>query len=149
VACTYVRSEVNPQFAAIVPPTEVVLVIVFDIEMEHSSGTATICIPYSMIEPILNKLKANFQSEQMEVDQVWINRLQRELMQTEVEVVAELGQTQMTPRELLGLHKGDVMMLNKDVSEPLYVKVENTAKLRGYSGVSRGMKAIQITEVLQ
>ena len=45
VACTYVRSEVNPQFAAIVPPTDVVLVIVFDIEMENSSGTATICIP--------------------------------------------------------------------------------------------------------
>jgi flagellar motor switch protein FliM len=149
VACTYVRSEVNPQFAAIVPPTDVVLVVVFDIEMENSSGTATICIPYSMIEPILSKLKANFQSEQMEVDQAWINRLQRELMQTEVEMVAELGQTQMTPRDLLGLHEGDVMMLNKDVSEPLYIKVEETAKLRGYSGVSRGMKAIQITEVLQ
>ena len=149
VACTYVRSEVNPQFAAIVPPTDVVLVIVFDIEMENSSGTATICIPYSMIEPIINKLKANFQSEQMEVDQVWVNRLRAELMQIEVEMVAELGQTQMTPRDLLGLHEGDVVMLGKDVSDPLYIKTEGTAKFRGYSGVSRGMKAIQITEVLQ
>jgi len=149
VACTYVRSEVNPQFAAIVPPTDVVLVIVFDIEMENSSGTATICIPYSMIEPIINKLKANFQSEQMEVDQVWINRLRGELMKIEVEMVAELGQTQMTARELLGLHEGDVVMLNKDVSDPLYIKTEGTAKFRGYSGVSRGMKAIQITEFLQ
>lgn len=149
VACTYVRSEVNPQFAAIVPPTDVVLVIVFDIEMESSSGTVTICIPYSMIESIINKLKANFQSEQMEVDQVWIKRLKGELMQTEVEMVAELGQAQMTPRDLLGLHEGDVMMLGKDVSDPLFVKIEGTAKLKGYSGVSRGMKAVQITEVLQ
>ena len=149
VACTYVRSEVNPQFAAIVPPTDVVLVIVFDIEMENSSGTATICIPYSMVEPILNKLKANFQSEQMEVDEVWINRLRGELMQTEVEMVAELGQAQMTPRDLLGLQEGNVLMLNKDVSDPLYIKTEGTAKFRGYSGVSRGMKAVQITEVLQ
>ncbi|MDH5457704.1 MAG: flagellar motor switch protein FliM [Nitrospinota bacterium] len=149
VACTYVRSEVNPQFAAIVPPTDVVLVIVFDIEMENSSGTATICIPYSMIEPIINKLKANFQSEQMEVDQVWVNRLRGELMKTEVEMVAELGQAQITPRELLGLQKGNVLMLGRDVSDPLYIKTEGTAKFRGYSGVSRGMKAIQITEVLQ
>jgi flagellar motor switch protein FliM len=149
VACTYVRSEVNPQFAAIVPPTDVVLVIVFDIEMENSSGTATICIPYSMIEPIINKLKANFQSEQMEVDQVWVNRLRGELMKTEVEMVAELGQAQMTPRELLSLQKGNVLMLGRDVSDPLYIKTEGTAKFRGYSGVSRGMKAIQITEVLQ
>ena len=149
VACTYVRSEVNPQFAAIVPPTDVVLVIVFDIEMENSSGTATICIPYSMIESIINKLKANFQSEQMEVDQVWINRLRGELMQIEVEMVAELGQAQMTPRDLLGLHEGDVVMLGKDVSDPLYINIAGNAKFRGYSGISRGMKAIQITDVLK
>ncbi|MEE9498782.1 MAG: flagellar motor switch protein FliM [Nitrospinaceae bacterium] len=149
VACTYVRSEVNPQFAAIVPPTDVVLVIVFDIEMENSSGTATICIPYSMIESIINKLKANFQSEQMEVDQVWINRLRGELMQIKVEMVAELGQAQMTPRDLLGLHEGDVVMLGKDVSDPLYINIAGNAKFRGYSGISRGMKAIQITDVLE
>lgn len=148
VACTYVRSEVNPQFAAIVPPTDVVLVIVFDIEMENSSGTVTICIPYSMVEPIINKLKANFQSEQLEVDQVWVNRMRGELMQTQVEVMAELGQTQMTPKELLVLEEGDVVMLGKDVSDPLYIKIEGTPKFRGYSGVSRGMKAVQITEVL-
>ena len=148
VACTYVRSEVNPQFAAIVPPTDVVLVIVFDIEMENSSGTVTICIPYSMVEPIINKLKANFQSEQLEVDQVWVNRMRGELMQTQVEVMAELGQTQMTPKELLVLEEGDVVMLGKDVSDPLYIKIEGTPKFRGYSGVSRGMKAVQITQVL-
>ena len=123
--------------------------IVFDIEMENSSGTATICIPYSMIESIINKLKANFQSEQMEVDQVWINRLRGELMQIEVEMVAELGQAQMTPRDLLGLHEGDVVMLGKDVSDPLYINIAGNAKFRGYSGISRGMKAIQITDVLK
>ncbi len=149
LSCSYVRSEVNPQFAAIVPPTDVVLVIVFDIEMENSSGTVTICLPYSMIEPIISKLKANFQSEQMEVDQVWVNRLRGELMQTEVELVAELGQVQITPKDILGLKVGDVMMLGKDVSDPLHISIEGTTKFRGYSGVSRGMKAVQITQVLQ
>ncbi|MCZ6541005.1 MAG: flagellar motor switch protein FliM [Nitrospinae bacterium] len=149
LSCSYVRSEVNPQFAAIVPPTDVVLVIVFDIEMENSSGTVTICLPYSMIEPIISKLKANFQSEQMEVDQVWINRLRGELMQTEVELVAELGQVQITPKDILRLKVGDVMMLGKDVSDPLHISIGGTTKFRGYSGVSRGMKAVQITQVLQ
>ena len=149
LSCSYVRSEVNPQFAAIVPPTDVVLVIVFDIEMENFSGSVTICLPYSMIEPIINKLKANFQSEQMEVDQVWVNRLRGELMQTEVELVAELGQVQITPKDILRLKVGDVMMLGKDVSDPLHISIEGNTKFRGYSGVSRGMKAVQITQVLQ
>lgn len=149
LSCSYVRSEVNPQFAAIVPPTDVVLVIVFDIEMENFSGSVTICLPYAMIEPIINKLKANFQSEQMEVDQVWVNRLRGELMQTEVELVAELGQVQITPKDILRLKVGDVMMLGKDVSDPLHISIEGNTKFRGYSGVSRGMKAVQITQVLQ
>jgi len=149
VTTTYVRSEVNPQFAAIVPPTDVVLVIVFDIEMENSSGSITICIPYAAVEPIISKLKANFQSEQMEADQVWIKRLRRELMQTEVEAVAELGKTSINPGDLLKLKVGDTIMLGNDVSDPLKVKVEGLNKYLGFPGVSRGMKAIQVTKVIE
>jgi len=149
VTCNYVRSEVNPQFAAIVPPTDVVLVIVFDIEMENCSGSITICIPYATIEPIISKLRANFQSERMEADQVWIKRLRGELLRTEIEMVAELGKTTMTPKELLKLKVGDTLMLRNDVTDPLHVKIEGTAKFKGFSGVSRGMKAVQITDVLE
>ncbi|MFQ5482306.1 MAG: flagellar motor switch protein FliM, partial [Nitrospinaceae bacterium] len=148
VSTTYVRSEVNPQFAAIVPPTDVVLVIVFDIEMENSSGTLTICIPYAAVEPIMPKLKANFQSEQMEADQVWIKRLRGELMRTEVEMVTELGTTVITPERLMGLKTGDTIMLGTDETDSLIVKVLGIPKFKGFSGKSRGMKAIKITEVI-
>ena len=149
VTTTYVRSEVNPQFAAIVPPTDVVLVIVFDIEMENSSGTLTVCIPYAAVEPIMPKLKANFQSEQMEADQVWIKRLRGELMQTEVELVAELGTTRITPERLMGLKVGDTIMLGNDVSDPLEIKVQGIPKFKGFPGVSRGMKALKITQIIE
>ena len=149
VTTTYVRSEVNPQFAAIVPPTDVVLVIVFDIEMENSSGTLTVCIPYAAVEPIMPKLKANFQSEQMEADQVWIRRLRGELMQTQVELVAELGTTRITPERLMGLKVGDTIMLGNDVSDPLEIKVQGIPKFKGFPGVSRGMKALKITQIIE
>lgn len=134
VTTTYVRSEVNPQFAAIVPPTDVVLVIVFDIEMENSSGTLTVCIPYAAVEPIMPKLKANFQSEQMEADQVWISRLRGELMQTNVEMVTELGSAEITPEDLMRLKIGDTLMLGNDVSDPLTVKVQAIPKFKGFPG---------------
>ena len=149
VTATYVRSEGNPQFAAIVPPTDVVLVVVFDIELENTSGTITICIPYSTIEPIIPKLKASFQSEKMEVDQVWIKRLQGELMQTELEVVAELGIATITPSQFMKLDVGSTLMLGNDVSDPLLVRLEGIPKFKGFPGVSRGNKAIQITEIIE
>ena len=149
VTTNFVRSEVNPQFAAIVPPTDIVLVILFEIEMENISGTLTICLPYAAIEPVIPKLKAQFQSEEMEVDQVWVRRLRTELLTTEVEVITELGSTVITPQELMGFKVGDTLMLGNDVTDPLTLKVEQNPKFKGFPGVSRGNKAIQITEVIE
>ena len=149
VSTNYVRSEVNPQFAAIVPPTDIVLVILFDIELENISGSITICLPYAAIEPIIPKLKAQFQSEEMEIDQVWVRRLRTELLQTEVEMVAELGVSDTTPGRLLEFKVGDTIMLKNDVTDPLFIKVEGVPKFKGFSGVSRGTKAIQVTEVIE
>ena len=149
VTTNFVRSEINPQFAAIVPPTDIVMVMLFEIEMENISGTLTICLPYSAIEPIIPKLKAQFQSEEMEVDHDWVNSLRSELLSTEVELVAELGATTITPEELMRYKVGDTLMLGNDVSDPLTIKVEHNPKFKGFPGNSRGNKAIQLTEVIK
>ncbi len=149
VTTNFVRSEVNPQFAAIVPPADIVLVILFEIEMENISGTLTICLPYAAIEPVIPKLKAQFQSEEIEVDQVWVRRLRTELLNTEVEVITELGSTEITPQDLMNFKVGDTLMLNNDVTDPLIMKVEQNPKFKGFPGVSRGNKAVQITEVIE
>ena len=149
VTTNFVRSEVNPQFAAIVPPTDIVLVILFEIEMESISGTLTICLPYAAIEPVIPKLKAQFQSEELEVDQVWIRRLRTELLATEVELVAELGISTITPQDLMKFKVGDTLMLGNDVTDPLTLKVEQIPKFKGFPGVSRGNKAVQLTETIE
>ena len=149
VSTSYIRSEVNPQFAAIVPPTDIVLVIVFEVDLESTSGSITIVIPYAAIEPIMNKLKAQFQSEEQEVDQVWVDRVRTEMLQTEVEVVAELGMTEITSDQLIHLKVGDTMMLGNDISDPLIIKVEGMPKVKGFPGISRGLKAIQVTQIIK
>jgi len=149
VTTSFVRSEGNPQFAAIVPPTDIVLVILFEIEMENMTGTLTICLPYEAIEPVIPKLKAQFQSEKLEVDQVWVRRLRAELLSTEIEIITELGTTEITPEDLMGFKVGDTLILGNDVTDPLILKVEGNPKFKGFPGVSRGNKAIQITEVIE
>jgi len=149
VHTNYVRSEVNPQFAAIVPPTDIVLVIVFEIDLEFTSGSVTISIPYAAIEPIMPKLKATFQSEEQQVDRVWVSRVREEMLTTEVEVVAELGVTEVTPERFREWKVGDTIMLGNDITDPLVVKVQGMPKVKGFPGVSRGLKAIQVTEIIE
>ena len=40
-------------------------------------------------------------------------------------------------------------MLGNDVSDPLFLKVKEIPKFKGFPGVSRGNKAIQLTEIIE
>ena len=53
IDASFVRTEVNPQFVGIVPPTDVVIASTFDVELENANGTITLVIPYATIEPIV------------------------------------------------------------------------------------------------
>jgi flagellar motor switch protein FliM len=139
-----VRSEINPQFAAIVPPSDVVVVITFEVELDTSIGTMIICLPYATIEPIRSKLHASFQTERLEVDHAWVGRLKERLLETAVELKIHFGNTQITGNQLLRLQVGDVIVLDTDVEDMLTCTVAGVIKYHGLAGTVKSMKAFQI-----
>jgi flagellar motor switch protein FliM len=144
----YSRTEINPQFVAVVPPSDVVIATTFDIELEKVSGTIKLVIPYATLEPIKSKLSVGFQSEQLEVDFIWINRIKEQIMQTPANINVKLGQADISVRDLLELEPGDVIQLNTDATLPLDVLVEGEPKFKGIPGLSKGNRAIKITDVI-
>ena len=66
-----------------------------------------------------------------------------------IEALAELGLTEITPDQLIHLKVGDTVMLGNDISDPLLIKVQGMPKVKGFPGVSRGLKAIQVTEIIE
>jgi flagellar motor switch protein FliM len=143
---TYTRSEINTQFAAIVLPSDLVIVIRFDVDMEGVGGVMTICIPYSTLEPIRHRLYAGFQTDQLSTDANWRRRVRERVQETIVDMVVELGVLGITAEGLMGLKVGDVIQLKKDVSDPLLAKIEGMAKFKGRIGVIKGNRAIKIEE---
>ena len=142
----YSRTEINPQFVAVVPPSDVVIATTFDVELEKVSGTIKIVIPYSTLEPIKSKLSVGFQSEQLEVDFIWINRVKEQIMQTTANLVVKLGEANIQVRDLMNLEVGDIIQLNTDATMPLSVMVEGVPKFKGIPGLLRGNRAIRVTE---
>src|SRR5690606_13839184 len=57
----YQGSEVNPQFANIVSPTEVVVVSKFHVELDGGGGDLHVALPHYTIEPIRSLLDAGLQ----------------------------------------------------------------------------------------
>ncbi len=141
-----VRTEVNPQFAAIVPPSDVVIVVTFEVELENAIGSLIVCLPYATMEPIRSKLHASFQSERLEVDHVWINRFKERLMETPVELVVRMGRTAISGRQLLYLQEGDIILLDTDEDELLEAEVEGVRKFMGLPGRVKGNKSFQIVK---
>lgn len=139
-----VRAEINPQFAAIVPPSEVVVVVTFEVELENAIGSFIVCLPYATIEPIRSKLYAAFQSERLEVDHAWISRFKERMLETSVEMVVRMGTTNVTGRQLLNMTPGDILMLDTDVDELLVAEVEGVRKFHGKAGRVKGNKAFQV-----
>lgn len=139
-----IRSEINPQFAAIVPPSDVVIVINFEVELDSSIGSMTICIPYATIEPIRSKLHASFQTERLEIDHAWVGRLKERLLETPVELKVRMGNTQITGNQLLRLKIGDILVLDTDVEDLLECTVAGVTKYWGIAGTVKSNKAYQI-----
>ncbi|MFV1983150.1 MAG: flagellar motor switch protein FliM [Thiohalomonadales bacterium] len=143
----FLGMEVNPQFANIVSPTEVVVVTTIHIELEGGGGDLHITMPYSMIEPIREVLDAGVQSDVSELDERWPITLRDEIQSAEVEMKSILAETTVTLRDVLGFIPGDIIPI--DISESVILYAEGVPVMRGQYGVSRGNMAIKVKEVIE
>ncbi len=146
VKASLIRSEMNPQFTAIVLPTDLVIVTRFEIELEQSAGNLVVCYPYSMIEPMRRKLSSGVQTEAEEVDTNWRRMIREVILESQVDVKIQLGKTEITGERLIYMQPGDVIQLDKDAGEPLTCYVDGLEKLTGYVGVQRGFQAFKVKD---
>ena len=140
----YSNSEVNPQFANIVSPSEVVVVTTFHIELEGGGGDLHITMPYSMVEPIREVLDAGVQSDRSDIDERWVHSLREDMKDTEVEVNCTLLEARISLNDVLNMKPGDIV--NIDLPEKALILVEDVPLFRGYFGVHEGMNAVKVAE---
>jgi len=140
----YVNSEVNPQFANIVSPTEVVVVSKFTIELDGGGGDLHITMPYSMLEPIRELLDAGVQSDRSETDTRWINALRDEVKSASVDMSCLLGETQLSLNEIMTMKEGDIIPM--EMPEKVLLRSGDVPILRGVYGEAHGNKAVKVTE---
>jgi len=138
------NSEVNPQFANIVSPSEVVVVNTFHVEIEGGGGDFHITMPYSMLEPIREVLDAGVQSDRDDTDDRWAESLREEVNSSMVDLSCTLAETEINLREILEMKPGDVIPV--DVPDLVTVNAEGVPVFRGKYGVSRGSMAVKVME---
>lgn len=138
----YVRSEMNPQFANIATPSEVVVAASFTLEFGGSQAEMHFCFPYSMLEPIRDLLYSTMQSDQLSTDKRWITTLRKQLQGAEVEIAAQLGKAEISLGQILKLKAGDVIPIN--IPERIVAHVDNIPLIECRYGQQNGQYALKI-----
>ncbi len=146
VELEYQRSEMQPQFANIATPSEIVVATSFALEIGETSGTVHFCVPYSTLEPIRDVLYSTIQGDSTEPDRRWINLLKAQIQSAEVDLVAELGRTRATVEQLMSFKPGDFIEL--DLEPMIQAKVDGVPVFDCHYGTSNNRYSIKIDKLI-
>jgi flagellar motor switch protein FliM len=142
----YQRSEMQPQFANIATPGEIVVATTFTLEIGEVSGSIHFCIPYSTLEPIRDVLYSTIQGDGVEPDRRWVNLLKHQIQAAEVDLVAELAHAPATVEQLLSFKPGDFVEL--DLEPLIQAKVDGVPVFDCHYGTSNNRYAIKIDRLI-
>ena len=142
----YQRSEMQPQFANIATPSEIVVSTSFVLEVGEITGSIHFCIPYSTLEPIRDVLYSTSQGDAAEPDRRWITLLSGQIQAADVELVAELAHAPATVEQLLAFKAGDFIEL--DLKQLIQTKVKGVPLFDCHYGTSNGKYALKVNQWL-
>jgi len=143
--------ETNPQFAQIVPPNEMVMLITLETKIGESEGMMNLCIPYITIEPIIQKLSAQYWFSSIRRGESDVNRtmIQSRLDNVAVQISVEIGTVSLGFKDIMNLKVGNIIkMPNTTVREEFTFKVEERAKFKCRPGRIGSRLAVQIGEAV-
>ena len=144
--------ETNPQFAQIVPPNEMVMLITLETKIAESEGMMNFCIPYITIEPIIQKLSAQYWFSSIRKGESEANKkvIQGRLEQVFVGISVEIGSVDLNFSDVMALKDGDVVKLtNTTVRDEFVLKVGGRPKFSCRPGRVGSHLAVQVGESIE
>jgi flagellar motor switch protein FliM len=142
-----VATESNPQLVQIVPPNEVVVVVGFELKMSNRAGTMNLCIPYNVIEPVVEELSAQswFAPQKSLRTKPLLDQITRGLGRAPVTVTGMLATTTITLRDLMEMQPGDLIVTEKPANQPVVLCIEGERKFLAHIGQFKGRRALRVT----
>ena len=145
------RIETNSQFAQIISPSETIAIVTISIKIGDVSGLMNICLPFTCMEPVMDKLNTKywFSTMQEKDDQSYQDAIESLISKALVPVKAILGKSTISVADFANLQLGDVIKLKRDVDDELEIYVGDIKKFSALPGSYNDNYAVRITEVIR
>ncbi|QDG51363.1 hypothetical protein FIV42_11610 [Persicimonas caeni] len=147
VAMRHLRVDTSPSNIAFTSPSAWVLASTFNIDLGSQSGSMSFALPFELLADYRELFASGRYQRSERDDHDWQQTLKQRASGLPVELIGELGRTNITLRQLASLKAGDVLRLDQSASEPVCVSIEGRPKYRAQISVSHGNLAVELTSL--
>jgi flagellar motor switch protein FliM len=145
------RIETNPQFAQIIAPNDMIAIVTLNIKIGDVEGFMNICLPFSTVEDIMDKLNTKFWYSTMKEsnDEDYSQYVESMIRRVDAPIKAVLGKSIISVNDFVNLQCGDIIRLNTKTEQELEIYVGNIRKFMAMPGKSDDNYAVRITTVIR
>lgn len=146
---TLERIETNSQFAQFVSPNEMTAIVTMDIKIGDVDGLMNICIPYTVVEPVIDKINTKYWYSTAEVkdNEIFREMLEDNINKAQIPVRAIMGRSAISVNDFIHLQVGDIIKVDTKIEDDLDVYVGNIKKFSALPGAFDGAYAVKIKSV--
>ena len=147
----FTRIETNSQFAQIISPNEMVALVTMNLKMGAVEGMMNICIPYTCIEPVIDKLNTKYwySTMQNKDEESYKEFLEISISKANIPIRAVLGKSVISVNDYIHMQRGDIIKLNTFVEDELQIYVGNILKFTALPGLSSDSYAVKISSIIR
>lgn len=142
-----VNDETNPQLVNIAEPDDMLLVARFNIHFGKETGSFYFILPYSMLEPIKQQLELGASRPDDEIDPNWVKSLREELMDVELSVSANWGESISSLGQVMAWQVGDFIPLERQ--DIVTLDIEGTPGFTATLGSANEKCALKIIRTIK
>jgi len=145
------RIETNSQFAQFISPSEMTAIVTMNIKIGSVEGLMNICIPYSCVEPVIDKLNTKYwYSSMKESDSgAYQENIEALINRAKIPVRALLGRSSISVNDFMNIQIGDIIKLDTKVEDELEVYVGNIKKFNALPGAISDSYAVRVTSIIR
>lgn len=146
---TLERIETNSQFAQFVSPNEMTAIVTMDIKIGDVDGLMNICIPYTVVEPVIDKINTKYWYSTAEIkdNEIFREMLEENINRAQIPVRAIMGRSAISVNDFIHLQVGDIIKVDTKIEDDLDVYVGNIKKFSALPGAFDDAYAVKIKTV--
>ena len=145
------RIETNSQFAQFISPSEMTAIVTMNIRIGDAEGLMNICIPYTCVEKVIDKLNTKYWYSSMKEKDTgaYQEAIESIIDRAQIPVRAMLGRSSISVNDFMNIQIGDIIKLNTSVEDELDVYVGNIKKFHALPGAASDSYAIRVTSIIR